>query len=156
VIILRYEQLLDEACNNEIEVKEVAFESSSKGLIKNNKIGINKYTCTSIEKTCILAEELGHYFTSHGDIIDQNKTESRKQEKRARNWAYEKLIPLSAFIKAYNNGIKNRYELSQFLDVTEDFINDTIKHYQEKYGLYHLKDEYIIYFDPLGVFKKIV
>ena len=32
------------------------------------------------EKACVLAEELGHHYTTVGDIIDQKESENRKQE----------------------------------------------------------------------------
>ena len=30
------------------------------------------------EKACVLAEELGHHYTTIGDIIDQKESENRK------------------------------------------------------------------------------
>lgn len=152
---MSYEQLLIEAHNNDMIVKEVNFESSSKGLIKNNKIAIRMDTPTAVEKACILAEELGHYFTSHGNILDQTKIINIKQEKRARNWAYEKLVPLHKLIRAYEAGVSNRFELALYLDVIEEFLECAIEHYREKYGLYSIKGNYIIYFEPLGVYKSV-
>lgn len=143
---------------NMLKIKEADFseidpEEELSGLCINENIFIRENIDTNIEKICVLAEELGHYFTSHGNILDQTKPENVKQEKRARNWGYEKLIPLEKLIEAYKNGIRNRFELAEFLDVTEEFLDDTISHYQEKYGLYHILTNYIIYFEPLGVFK---
>lgn len=149
-----YEALLINSESDNLCVVEKQFKSKSKGLIKNKKIGIRKDIPTLTEKACILAEELGHYYTSHGNILDLTKTENRKQEKRARNWAYERLVPLSALIAAYEAGIKNRYELAEFLNVIEEFLEEAILHYKEKYGLYKVHGEYIIYFEPLGIFKK--
>jgi len=96
---------------------------------------------------------MGHYHTSSGNILDQKQITSVKQEKRARNWAYEKLVPLKGFIQAYKVAILNRYELAEFLEVTEDFLDQAIDHYKEKYGLYTEWEDYLIYFDPLGVLK---
>ena len=42
-----------------------------KGLYCDGYIAINKDIETETERACILAEELGHYYTSSGDIIDQ-------------------------------------------------------------------------------------
>lgn len=150
---MSYEYLLDEAYSNNVNVKEIEFESSSRGLIKGNIIALRNDISSFVEKACVLAEELGHYYTSYGDILDSSITENRKQEKRARNWSYEKLIPLTGFIKAYKSGVKNRHELAEFFDVTEEFIDCAIIHYQEKYGLYHRLGNYIVYFDPLGIYK---
>lgn len=150
----KYEKLLTKAERENLCIIEKEFKSRAKGLIKNKKIGIRKDISTTAEKACVLAEELGHYFTSTGDIIDQITAVNRKQEKRARNWAYEKLLPLSSFIKAYEAGVRNRYELAQFFDITEEFLSESLAHYQEKYGICTCYNEkYIIYFDPLGVYK---
>ncbi|SDT25773.1 hypothetical protein SAMN05444162_3581 [Paenibacillaceae bacterium GAS479] len=106
---------------------------------------------TSSEKACILAEELGHYYTSAGDITDQSTLVNRKQEKRARNWGFEKLIPLSELVRAYIGGCRNAFEIADFLEVTEEFLKESIVHYQEKYGQMVVLDRFTLYFDPLGV-----
>lgn len=114
---------------------------------------IDRRITAKAEKTCILAEELGHYHTTSGDILDLTDVRNRKQEKRARNWGYEKLIPLQSFVEASKEGVRNQYELAEFLEVTEEFLEEAIAHYKEKYGLYVEWTSYLIYFDPLGVLK---
>lgn len=153
---MNIESLLSEAEENGIEIVEHKFKSTRlKALYLDKVITINTaYAATEIEKKCILAEELGHYHTSYGNILDQNNTIAVKQEKSARNWAYEKLVPLTSLIDAFNTGVRNRHELSEYLGVTEEFIEMAVKHYQEKYGLYKTIDNYIIYFEPLGVLKQ--
>lgn len=125
-----------------------------KGLCVKNILALSGNIESEKERKCILCEELGHYYTSYGDIIDQSKIENRKQERRARGWSYEKLIPVENFIKAFKNGTRNRYELAEFLDVPEYFIKNTLKYYKEKFGLYCEMGNHIIYFDPLGVLEK--
>ncbi|MBG9825888.1 hypothetical protein ABE33_11190 [Bacillus safensis] len=44
-----------------------------------NKISQGKRQAASVEKTCTLAEELVHHFTTHRNIIDQTKLKNRKQ-----------------------------------------------------------------------------
>lgn len=150
-----YEKLLHEAFQQGVEVYEQPMQLKNKGLYSDNIIWINKYLTTSIEKGCVLAEELGHYHTSSGDILDQSILLNRKQEKRARNWAYKKLIPLSCFVDAYKAGIRNRYELAFYLGVTESFLDETLDRYKEEYGLFAVSGNYAVYFEPLGVLKKI-
>ena len=149
---LTYENLLKEA-HGSLEILEKKMGSKIKGLYADNIIWINRTIPTTVEKACVLAEELGHYYTSYGDILDQTKIVNRKQEKRARNWAYEKLIPLSKLIEAYGCRCRNRFELAEYLNVTEEFLEDTLKHYKEKYGLFKTIENYVIYFEPLGVLK---
>lgn len=125
------------------------------GTKTDNLILLNKNIKCKKEKTCILAEELGHYHTSTGNILDQSKAENRKQEKKARKWGYEKLIPLRSLINAYKHGCRNSYEAADFLDVTEEFLLKTIQHYFYKYGKSYLFDKrYIIYFEPLAIYER--
>lgn len=70
-----------------------------KGLYKNGKIAIDS-TITNCEKKCILAEELGHHYTSCGNIIDLRYAVAAKQEKKARQWAAEHLIDFDEFKRA--------------------------------------------------------
>jgi Zn-dependent peptidase ImmA (M78 family) len=148
-----YDNLLSEIEGQAIEVHEKKMSPRIKGLYGNNVIWINKNIPTTAEKGCILAEELGHHHTSTGNILDQRLLENRKQENRARNWAYEKLVPMTSFIDAHKQGIRNRHELAEFLEVTEDFLDLAIKRYKEKYGLMVQIGKCTICFEPLGVLE---
>lgn len=108
------------------------------------------------EKTCILAEEIGHLCTTAGDITDQSQIKNRKQEKKARRWAVNKLIRIEQFIDAYKAGIRYKSELADFLNVTEPFIDIALDHFKSLYGTYHILGEFIIYFDPPGVYKSLI
>ena len=148
-----YERLLVETEINEIIVIEKYFKSKAKGLCKNNKIGISKRLQSISEKTCVLAEELGHYYTTIGDILDQSKIDNRKQERKARAWGYEKLVPINSLIQASKERVKNRHELAKYLNVTEKFLIDALKYYAEKYGPFYKFDNHVVYFEPLYVLK---
>lgn len=148
-----YEQLLSSSGKN-IIVVEKNFKSQAKGLCKGNKIGISKAISTSTEKACILAEELGHYYTTVGNILDQSSVSNRKQELRARMWAYNRQIGLLGIIKSYEHGCRNLYDMAEYLEVTEEFLKDALERYRQKYGMYTAVDNYIIYFEPgLGVVR---
>ena len=148
-----YEELVSEAQANGIDVIEMNFKGSLKGLYSENTIAIDCKLNTNKEKNCVLAEELGHHHTSFGDILNTNDIRNIKQEKIARNWGYEKLVGVISIIAAYKKGMKNRHEMAEFLNVTEEFLEASIEHYREKHGLYCEIDHYIIYFDPLGVME---
>lgn len=155
VINLTYDELLCAADEIGLVVKEKPLVGSN-GRIKGNRIAIRKDTPTLKEKACILAEEIGHYLLNAGDIIDQSKTENRKQEHKAMSAAYDIQIGLDGIISAYEGGCTSVYTASEYLGVTEAFFQDAIKHYEDKYGIYATKDNYIIYFKPaLGVMKMI-
>lgn len=147
-----YDNLLRDASRCGVSTYEVRMVPRIKGLYSDDTIWINKAISTSAEKTCILAEELGHYHTSAGDILDQTKTNNRRQELRARQWAYNRLIPLECIVEAYQAHAKGRHEVAEYLGVTESFLQAAIDRYRDKYGLcVVVNDRYTVYFDPLGV-----
>lgn len=146
---MTYDNLLDEADKENIYVIENAkFQSKACGLINNDVIGINKNVHTSAQRACILAEELGHYHTSSGNILDQSSTANRKQERTARLWAYNHLIGLTGIIDCYRSGCKNSYEMADRLEITEEFLTDALACYKQKYGVCITVDNYVIFFEP--------
>ncbi len=154
------ETLLNECKELGINVVSNPLPQNVKGLYYSDSetepvITLNPSIDTESELYCVIAEELGHYHTSCGDLLSQdtNKTVLDQQECRARRWAFEKLVPLDKFIEAFTAGIRNRYELSHFLDVTEEFLEECISYYIGKYGTFKEMGKFIIYFEPLGVFR---
>ena len=143
---MEYESLLNESDQENLIVKEKRLPGY-KGRIYNNRIAIRR-NMTSAEKSCVLAEELGHFYTTSGNILDQTRAANRKQEYRARLWAYNKLIGLQGIICANQAGCKNLFEAADFLGVTEEFLHEAIQCYYNKYGPYTVCDNYIIYFEP--------
>lgn len=150
-----YERLLNEAEKEHIEIVYIPLKGRLKGLYYDKVIAINKNIETTAEKTCVLAEELGHYYTTVGNILDQKRIQNRKLERRARAWAYKKLVPLYKLVEAYKDGIKNRFELAEYLQVTEEFLDEALKYYKEKYGMYYRLGKYWICFEPLGILENI-
>lgn len=148
---MNYENLLLESEAQNLIVKEKDLPGY-KGRIYKNRVAIRKNLSTT-EKACVLAEELGHHYTTVGNILDQSKVENRKQERRARLWAYKKAFDLIDLISAYKYGCRNRYEIAKYLDVTESFLQEAIRTYKEKYGICTKVDRYVIYFEPLGVLE---
>ena len=124
------------------------------GRISRNRVAIRKDIPTKTEKACVLAEELGHYYTTAGNILAQESVSDKKQERIARLWAYNKLIGLRGIIAGFESGCRNRYELAEFLGVTEEFLQDAVEAYRQKYGICTTIDNYVIYFEPaLGVLE---
>ena len=145
-----YTTLLIEADNNNLITKDKPLRAND-GRIKGNRIAIRANLNTT-EKKCVLAEELGHFYTSIGDIMDQSTVENRKQEQRAREWAFNKLIGLCGLINAYKAGCQNTHEVAEHLEITEEFLSEALTYYRRKYGECVSVDNYVIYFEPhLGV-----
>ena len=153
---MKYEDLLEESTSNDVYVIENAdFKSRADGLINGNVIGINRQIRTCRKRTCILAEELGHYHTTVGNILNQS-TDTNKQELRARAWAYNKLIGLNGIINSYKHSCYSLHDTADYLDITEEFLVEALQYYKGKYGIYATIDNYIIYFEPsLGVLELV-
>lgn len=100
--LTEYEKLLDDADKQHVIVTE-KFDLSDtrlKGLYCDAFIAIDK-NLTEADKACVLAEELGHHATTYGNIIDQSSVINRKQERRARVWAYYLMLQFEDIIRAY-------------------------------------------------------
>lgn len=144
---MQYEKLLIEADMLGIIVKEADL-ITKKGLCYGNRIAINK-SLSEYEKGCVLAEELGHYTLTVGDIKEQTfNISNKKQELLARRWGYNKLVALTDLINAFDAGCKTKYEIADFLNITEEYLNEAIQYYTAKYGTYHMIDCYTIIFIP--------
>lgn len=150
-----YEILLSEASENGLIVKEKPLKYNN-GRIKGSRVAIRQDLSSSVEKACVLAEELGHHYTSYGNILDQSDTANRKQELRARAWAYNKQIGLLGLIRAYEHGCRNRFEIAEYLEVTEEVLEECLVFYRNKYGKRTNVDNYVVYFIPnLVIMKKL-
>lgn len=150
---MAYESLLDMAIQEGIEVFENSYIGRVGGLYVDNTITINTRLETSIDKKCVLAEELGHHYLTCGNILDQTKSENRKEENKARKWAYDKLIGLEGIIEAYEYGVNSLYEMAEYLDVAEWFLINAIEYYDGFYGTPYEFDNYLVYFKPLAIYN---
>lgn len=144
---MTYEDLLIVASNENLIVKEKPLRYNN-GRIKGNRIAIRRDIPTLRKKADILAEELGHYYTTVGRIVEQDTVDARKQEHKARLKAYNMQIPLIDIISAYKNHCRNIYEISEFLDVSEDTINEALEAYRQIYGAGTIIGDWYVQFEP--------
>lgn len=151
---MTYEQLLTAADQNGLAVKEHPLTDHD-GLLKGKRIAIRKDIETQAEKSCVLAEELGHHYTTAGDILDQTDVMNQKQEYRARLYGYNLKIGLTGLIRAYEAGCRSLYEMADFLDATEEYLKEAIQCYRSKYGVCTSIDNYVVYFEPFAVMRII-
>lgn len=146
----KYETLLENASDAGVIVDETSHFCGTKikGLYLDKHIAISKDISTDTEKACILAEELGHHYTAAGNILDQSTVENRKQEMRGRIVAYNKLVGLRGIVDAYLHHCQSISESAEYLEVTEEFLIDSLNYYRNKYGVYTKLDNYVIVFEP--------
>ena len=152
---MTYEQLLTTADQNGLLVKEKTLVQHD-GLLRGKRIAIRKDIETQAQKSCVLAEELGHHYTTSGDILDQKDIMNRKQEYRARLYGYNLKIGLTGLIRAYEEGCQNLYEMAECLDVTEEYLRNALQCYRSKYGECVSVDNYLICFEPKFAVIKFV
>lgn len=103
------------------------------GLIVERDVYINS-NLSDAEKLCAVAEEIGHYYTSvPADISDYSLPFNRKQELRARGWAYEHLVNLESLksIIKHDSEIPI-WDLADKLNVTDKFLEQAILYYKIK------------------------
>lgn len=152
----KFEKLEDVAYQDDVDVLNYRFESNNiKGLYCDGVIAIRE-DMTIPEKTCALAEELGHHETSVGNILNMTSAVNRKQERQARLHGYNRLIGLIGLVNAYEHGCQNRFEIAEYLEVTEEFLEKCIECYRNKYGICKRVDNYVVYFIPqLSVMKLV-
>lgn len=144
---MTFDELLEEASAEGLTV-ETADLVAHDGLICDNSIYLRKDIQSTAKRACVLAEEIGHCKKNVGNIIDQSQTDNRKQELKARYWSYDKMVGLIGIINAFNYGCRNRYEMAKYLDVTEDFLQEALDAYKDKYGCDVKIDNYLIRFIP--------
>ena len=144
-----YEKMLIDASNNGFEIVEKNFKSDAKGLCKGKKIGIRK-DMSDTEKACVLAEELGHYYTSVGNILDQHDPNNQKQENIARRWATNILLCPADLIEACRAGNEYISDIAEYLGVTSEFLIDAINVFSAKYGPVYSDGKYEIKFHERG------
>ena len=145
---MNYEELLDTADQLDLAVKEQPLTVHD-GLIRGRRIAIRKSIETQAEKSCVLAEELGHYFTSFGNILNMDEIQNRKQELRARLSGYDMQIGLIGIVECYKHHCRSIYEMAEYLQVTEEYLTDALECYSRKYGENLVTiDNYAIRFVP--------
>lgn len=153
----KLEKLEQEAFKDNVKIHDYYLgEESLKGIYIDGNIAINTSVNNTTEKICVLAEELGHHYTSVGNILIMEDLSNRKQERQARLWGYNKLIGLTGIVNAFESGCQSAYEASEFLEVTVEYLQECIDCYRDKYGICTEIDNYIIYFIPnLAVMEKV-
>ena len=120
----KYEELMARYDNLHIEERPM----KNDGLYADDCIWING-NMPECRRYCILAEEIGHYETSVGDILDQTDASNRRQERAARKWAYEEILPIENILFAARDGHTELWDMAEYLEVDEDFLKGALKHY---------------------------
>ena len=100
---------------------------------------------------CILAEEIGHFFTTIGinesleHITYRTKLYIDKQEEKAIKWACEYLINTDILLQYLSTHIyANLYDLIDFFEVTEKFMIQKLDFMSKMKLHWHIKDKHYL------------
>lgn len=150
---MTYEELKSKHQDLNIVEMDLSEVKGLKGLYFDGNIALER-KMSQTEKSCVLAEELGHYYTTSGNILDQTDISNRKQEYRARLYGFNLKIGLMGLVRAFEHGCRSASDVAEYLDVTEEYLKEAVDCYRSKYGVYATVDNYAVYFTPaLGVLK---
>jgi Zn-dependent peptidase ImmA (M78 family) len=124
-------QLYQIAENENINVIERNIPDSFNGFFyRNGKFNLIclKRKLRKVYKRITFAHELGHYYTSSGNALFQDRdffNTCSQNEYLARKWAAEYLIPKEQLIMYLNHldgDYINEYELADIFNVTPEFV----------------------------------
>lgn len=140
-----YEKLL---CDIDVPVIEdsILENTGYTALYRDGRIYLEKELSLRDKRT-YLAEEYAHHKTSVGDIVDYNDPAAWKQEWKARRYSIEMLISLDSLVECALSDCRTKKECADFLDVSEELLEDSFIHYINKYGITHSYNGYRFYFN---------
>jgi len=125
--------MLQLAKNEEVAVELFCFTPPIHGIyyVEENMpaiIGLdNSLTHDTPLLRCILAEELGHHFTTCGCYIPRqfynhsDRLHISKIEFKAMRWAVNHLMPEDELLDVIGSGLYEPWELAEHFNVTEEF-----------------------------------
>lgn len=91
-------------------------------------VGIDP-SLSGIEEKIHLAHEVGHCVTGSMYNLYAPLDNRAKHELRADRWAIKKLVPFNDLRTAIKKGIRECWELAEFFNVTDEFMNNALKFY---------------------------
>lgn len=133
----KYERLLQYAYDDEVNViEDSALPGGYNGLYirldRQPTIFLRKWLSTD-EKTCVLAEEIGHHQLTCRDRRFAKKPEISKEEYLARGRAVEIILSWQELKDALKQSRFCLYTCADILSVTYPFLLFAIAHYDKKY-----------------------
>lgn len=120
-----------------------------KGLYNDEIIYLNPSQSPE-ELTGTIAEEIGHYLTTVGNIIDQDTNLKRKQERLARDIGATLVVSPSDIIDCFEEGCKTVIDCAVHLEVSEETFKDAVKYYARRFTGVKTENNYTLLFQPDG------
>ena len=120
-------------CDNEnIDINNYKMNKRKARIIKSDTTSIfidySKIHST-IEEKCLLAEELGHYYHDCYYSFNSSQIDIDKAEYRANKWKCLVCITKQALLNCFKNGLTNKYEIAEELEVEPDMVQFAYNYY---------------------------
>lgn len=144
---MNYQNMLIIAAQSGFEVIEHDFKGLRKAYRIDNTIILNKNILDS-EKLFILREEIANINPNAGYILNKECKLPSRFENLCKKIIYENLVPISKLLEAYEQGHRQQYEVSKYLNVTEEVIINSINHHKKIHGMKCTQFGYLISFEP--------
>lgn len=127
-------KLYDVATRENVSI--INFKMKNKAIIelidKEYYIGFNYSKIKSItEEKELLAEELGHYYCNAFYNSSSSSSTIAQKEYRANKWKCTVLVSVNDFKDAFKKGLKNIYEVADYLCLSEDTVAFAYNYYKE-------------------------
>lgn len=114
-------------------------------------ITLNTHLDTDAKRCVTLAHELGHHYTHPPNLLIASKRTQDKYEHMATTWATNMLLPPFKLVEALKKGIRDVWDLAEYLGVTPEFIEQGLNLLQERYGQSVCINGCCLYFKPIEV-----
>ena len=89
---------------------------------------------TAALKEC-LAHECGHCATGATHRVASPWDLVEKHEYKANRWAIERFLPYAALCKAMEGGLREPWELAEWFDLPQPFLERALAYYRDARGL---------------------
>lgn len=127
-------KLYDIAKRENISIED--FKMKNKAIIeqidKEYYIGLNYSKIESItEEKELLAEELGHYYCNAFYNSSSSPSTIAQKEYRANKWKCTVLVSVNDFKEVFKKGLRNIYEIADYLSLSEDTVAFAYNYYKE-------------------------
>lgn len=88
---------------------------------------------TTAEEAVTIAHEAGHIMTGSTHYINSPYDLICRHEYKANKWAIKKLVPKEELDLAVRKGLREIWELAEYFNVTEKFMELAVSYYKRTY-----------------------
>lgn len=126
-------------CGARIYFYDIAFAEAA--TVKLNETGryaifLDKHSIRTVtDLKYKLAHECGHCATETVNKPSSPFQRIEKNEYKANKWAFEKYLPIEEFAKAFSEGYRTTWELAEWFDMPEPFVQKAVQYYKENKGI---------------------